>query len=185
MLDHGQHVGEHLRRVPVVGQAVVDRHAGVVRQIVDHLLAGAAELDGVEHPPEHAGGVLHRLLVADLAARGVEVGDVRPLVVGGDLEGAAGAGRGLLEDQADLLALEQLALGAGILGALQVAREVEQVEHLALAEVVELQVAAALEVEGHGVSLPLVLFSRPGRAGSGRSCSARRRGRARAPGCRW
>ena len=45
------------------------------------------------------------------AAR-VEVGDVRALVVGGDLEGAARAGRGLLEDQADLLA--RRALGCSV-----------------------------------------------------------------------
>ena len=63
---------------------------------------------------------------------------MRPLVVRRDLEGAAGAGRGLLEDQADLLAPEQLPLGARVFRALQVARQVEQVEHLALAEVVEL-----------------------------------------------
>jgi hypothetical protein len=70
---------------------------------------------------------------------------MRALVVAGDLEGATGAGRGLLEDQADLLALQRLLLVAAVLGALEVAREVEQVKHLALAEVGELQVATTLE----------------------------------------
>jgi hypothetical protein len=65
--------------------------------------------------------------VADLRAGGIEVGHVRALVVAGDLEGAARAGRGLLEDQADLLALEVLLLGARVLGALEIAREIEQV----------------------------------------------------------
>ena len=56
--------------------------------------------------PEHAGGVGHRLLVPHLRSRRVEVGDVGALVVGGDLERRAGAGRGLLEDQRDLLACQ-------------------------------------------------------------------------------
>ena len=38
------------------------------------------------------GGVLHALLLAHLAAAGVQVGDVGALLGGGHLEGAAGAG---------------------------------------------------------------------------------------------
>ena len=59
-----------------------------------------AVLDGVEHPAEDACGVGDRFLVAHLGAGRVEVGDVGALVEGGDLEGAARAGRALLEDQA-------------------------------------------------------------------------------------
>ena len=161
MLHHGQHVGQHLRRMPVVGQAVVDRNAGVSGKLLDHLLAGAAELDGVEHAPEHSGRVLHRLLVADLRAAWIEIGDMRALVMGGDLERAAGARRRFLENQADVLVLQRLLLGAGVFGALEVARQIEQVEHLALSEVRNLEVAATLEIESHdGSSLRLVFFCR-------------------------
>ena len=48
-LVHGQEVGEHLRRVPLVGEPVVDGHAGVPGQLLDVGLGVAAELDGVVH----------------------------------------------------------------------------------------------------------------------------------------
>ena len=37
VLAHGHDVGEHLRRVIFVGQPVVDRHAGVLRELLDRL----------------------------------------------------------------------------------------------------------------------------------------------------
>ena len=69
-LGHGQDVGEDLRRVELVGQAVPDRHAGVLGQLLDDVLPEAAVLDAVEDPTEDAGRVLHRLLVADLRPLG-------------------------------------------------------------------------------------------------------------------
>lgn len=66
MLAHRHHVGEHLGRVVLVGEPVVDRHAGMARELVDGLLRGAAKLDRVEHPAEHAGGVGNRFLMAHL-----------------------------------------------------------------------------------------------------------------------
>src|SRR3954449_3334807 len=66
VLGHGQHVGEDLRRVKLIRQSVPHGDPGVAGQHLYVLLAGAAVLDAVEGPPEHPGGVLHRLLVADL-----------------------------------------------------------------------------------------------------------------------
>ena len=37
MLAHGQEIGERLGRVGLVGKPVVDRHAGVVGQLLDEL----------------------------------------------------------------------------------------------------------------------------------------------------
>jgi hypothetical protein len=65
--------------------------------------------------------------VTDLGGGGVDVGYVRALVVRRHLERAPGAGRGLLEDQRDVLAAEPLLLGAGVLRAFEVTGEVEQV----------------------------------------------------------
>ncbi len=121
VLGHREHVGQHLRRVELVGQPVEHRHPGVLRERLDVLLGRPAVLDRVVHPAEHAGGVLHRLLVPDLRRRRVDVGDVGALVVRRDLEGAARPGRGLLEDQRDVLAAQTLLLHAGVLGPLQVA----------------------------------------------------------------
>ena len=90
-LAHGHEVGERLRRMGLVGQAVVDGNAGELGQLARRLLAVAAELDGVVHAAEHPRRVLHRFLVADLAAGGAEIGHVRPLVVGRHLEPGARA----------------------------------------------------------------------------------------------
>jgi hypothetical protein len=70
--------------------------------------------------------------VADLRACRIEIGDVCALVVAGDLERAARASGRLLEDQADLLAVEVLLLRAGILGAFEVACQIQQVADLGL-----------------------------------------------------
>lgn len=149
MLDHGQHVGEHLGRVPVVGQTVEDGHARMCGQLLDIRLPAAAELDPVEHPAEDPDGVLHRLLVAHLRAGGVEVGGRRALVRGRHLEGAAGPGRGLLEDQGDVPAAEAGDLGAGTLGGFQLGRQVDQSAELLGAEVQLLEEVAAREVYRH------------------------------------
>ena len=104
MLSDRQQVREHLGRVVLVREPVVDRDAGVLRQRLHVALAEAAELDGVIHAAEHASGVLDRLLLADMAPRRAEVGHVGALVVGGDLEPDAGSGAVLLEDQGDVAA---------------------------------------------------------------------------------
>ncbi len=154
-------------------------------ELVNACLAGAAILDGVVHASQHARGVLERLLVADLRAGRIEIGHVRALVVAGDLERAARARRCLLEDQADLLVGEMLLLGARVFGALEIAREVEQVAEFPRRVVLHRQQRAIAQIEAHdclpGVAGQSDRQYRPGRVRSGRSCSARRRGRDRAP----
>ncbi len=81
---------------------------------------------------------------------GVDVGDVRALVVGGHLERAAGARGGLLEDQRDVLAREAVPADAGVLGPLEIPGQVEQVEQVALGVVDQAEQAAVAVVEGHG-----------------------------------
>ena len=66
LLTRGQDVREHLRGMEIVGQAVPDRDAGVLRQILDRGLLEAAVFDAVVHPSEHLGGVGDRLLLAHL-----------------------------------------------------------------------------------------------------------------------
>jgi hypothetical protein len=132
--------------MPLVGEAVVDGHAGVGGERLDRALGGAAELDRVVEAAEHARGVGDRLLVADLRARRVEVGDVRALVVGGDLEGRARARRGLLEDQRDRLAAQARDLVPGELGGLERGGEPEQLLELFRGEVELLEQAAVAEV---------------------------------------
>jgi hypothetical protein len=171
---HGHDVGDHLRRVILVGQTVEYRYAAIAREFLDDFLLEAAVLDRVVHAPEYPGGVLHALLMADLRGVGIDIGDVRALVVGGHLKGAAGARRGLLEDQCDVLALEVLALGTGVLGALEVTGQIEQVAQLALAVMHQAEQAAVVRIERHD-SLPL--FARRRESTPPRAVSSRwRRG---------
>ena len=137
-------------------EAVEDRDAGPLRQLADTLLTGAAVFDGVVHPSEDPRRVLERFLVADLRAGRIEIGDVRPLVVAGDLERAARARGRLLEDQADFFVGEVLLLGAGVLGALQIAREVEQITELARGVVLYCQQRAVAQIEAHDMRLRFV-----------------------------
>ena len=127
MLLHGEEVGENLRGMALVGQAVPHGDASVFGQFLNSLLLEATVLDAVEHATQHAGGVLHALLHANLATGGAQIGDVSTLVFCTNLEGAASAGGGLLENQGDVLAFQGGLLGAGILGAFQVASQVEQI----------------------------------------------------------
>src|SRR3546814_7577211 len=96
----------------LICQTVVDGHPGMSGQLLSQGLAEAPIFDCVIEPPQDAGGVLHGLLVADLGARGPEIGDMRPLIVGGHLEAGSRARRGLLADQRDVLSLQSLLLVA-------------------------------------------------------------------------
>src|SRR4051794_29178794 len=68
-----------------------------------------------------------------------------------DLERAARACGGLLEDQADLLSLQVFLLGTRILCALQIAREIEQVAELPWRVVLNGQQRSVAKIEAHGV----------------------------------
>ncbi len=78
--------------MPLVGQTVPDGDARELGQRLDRGLGKAPVLDAVVDAAQHPGRVLHRLFVADVRTAGAQVGDVRALIVGGDLERDAGAG---------------------------------------------------------------------------------------------
>ena len=162
VVAHGQDVGQHLGGVPLVGEPVPHRHAAERGQGLDGVLGEASVLDAVEHPAEHPGGVFDRLADADVAAFGAEVGDVRPLVVGADLEGAAGAGRRLFEDEGDVAADHPLALGPGALLDPERVGQVDEGEELVLGEVDLLEEAPAVQRLARGRSCDC----RAGHAGS-------------------
>ena len=82
------------------------------------------------------------------------------LIEGGDLERRPRAGRRLLEDQRDLLAVEPLRLGAGVLGDLQRLGELQQEPQLLRLEVDLLEEASVAQVE-HAVALHRVGETEP------------------------
>ena len=65
-LLHRHQIAKHLRRMPFIGQAVVDRNAGVCSQLFNRFLLEAAELNGVIDLTEHTSRVLDAFLVPDL-----------------------------------------------------------------------------------------------------------------------
>ena len=136
--------------MPVVGQAVPHRDAGQLGEGGDLGLGVAAVLQTVEHAAEHASGVGDGLLVADLGSGRVEVGDVSALVVRADLEGAAGAGGGLLEDEGDVPARQTLGFTTGPLVRLELGGQLDEGHPLIGAEVELAQETTALEFRQDG-----------------------------------
>ena len=179
VLFHRQEIREHLCRVGLVRQSVVDRDPGVLREDLDALLREAPVLDGVVHPAEDAGGVLHRLLVADLRTRRIQGGHAHPLVERRHLEGAAGPGRGLLENDAEVLPREAGDRARRVRGALQVAGEVEEEAELGGRKVGHVEEAAISQVHGH-----LGLLEESKRPHSAPVGAGRRPAAARPPGRR-
>ena len=51
MLLHGQEIGQNLGRVKPVGEAIVDRHAGISGQLFDRGLGETLVFDGVRPGP--------------------------------------------------------------------------------------------------------------------------------------
>ena len=62
------------------------------------LTGKGADHDAITEPGEHPGGVLHRLVAADLAVLVGEVNGVAPQLVHAGLKGDPGAGGALLKD---------------------------------------------------------------------------------------
>jgi len=149
-LLHRHAVGQDLCRVDLVALAVVDRHAGPARQLARGGVVEAAVVDRVVQAAEHAHGVLHARPCAGLGVAGADDRDLRALVAGRDLERTVRAPGGVLvEQQGDVLAAQLHLLGAGVLGALQFVRHVEQDPYVAHAEFVQGQNAAILQFETH------------------------------------
>ena len=146
---HRQDVGQDLRRVELVGQAVPRGNAGVLAELLDRVLREAAVLDAVVHPAEHAGGVPHRFLVADLRAAGPEIRDVGALVVGCHLERRASPGGRLLEDHRDVLALESLLFIARVLRGLEIGGELQEEPDLLGGDVEQRRETSISQVETH------------------------------------
>ena len=135
------------------GEAVPDRHAGVLRELLYARLAKASVLDAVEHAAGHARGVGEGLLLAALARGRVEVDGVHAEVRGTDLKGAARTRGGLLKDEGDVFPLKVAVGLASMLLCLEIGGEVDEIANLLGGEVKELQEIATREANRH-VLLP-------------------------------
>ena len=122
----GQKVGQHLRGVKLVGQAVPHRHAGVFRQKFHRILAETAVFDTVVHAAKHARRVLDALLFAHLRAGWVEEGHAHAQIAPRHFKGAARARGGLFKQQHDVAAHQVPVADAQMLFALQALGQIEQ-----------------------------------------------------------
>ena len=130
LLPQRQKIRQDLGGVELVGQAVPHRHVGVLRQFLHDLLPEAPVLDALEHARKHLRRVRNGLLLADLAARGVQVGGAHPQVAGRHLKGAARAGGGLFKDQCHILAPQYVVGHPRLLFRLQCRRQIQQIADL-------------------------------------------------------
>src|SRR5438876_10041918 len=83
---HGHDVRKHLGGVILVGEPVVHRHTGVGSELLNPTLRCPAVLDSIEHPAQHSGRVLERLLVADLRPGRTRVVTFCPLSLARDFK---------------------------------------------------------------------------------------------------
>src|SRR5450631_3966546 len=102
-------------------QAVDHRHGGVFRQFGDRLVVENADHDGVDEARQHARGVGQRLAATELHFLRGQQNRLAAELTHGDVEGHAGAGRGLVENHGQRLAGQRLgddaALARGLHGA--------------------------------------------------------------------
>ena len=137
VLLNGQKVRENLRGMVNVGQPVPNGNTRVRGQCLHHGLFKAAVLDAVVVATEHDRRILPALLLAHVAHRGGEIGDVSALILGGNLKRTAGAGGGLFKQQRNVLVFERLVLDAGTLFVLQICSELEQVGNFIGGEILQ------------------------------------------------
>ena len=149
LLLDGEQVGEDLGRVPVVGEPVPHRHAGVLGQGLDRPVGEAAELDAVEEPAEDPCRIGHGLLLAELDVRLAQVLRVRSLVDAGDSEGTTGPGGRLFEEQGDVEAVERPLPYPGPFHDLELGRESQQSPNLFWREIQKLEERSPSEINRH------------------------------------
>ena len=142
----------------LIGQAIPHRNTGIAGKILNNGLLEAAVLNAVEHAAEDLRGVGEGLLFAHLGGGRIEESDAHAEIACADLEGAAGAGRGLFKEQDDLLAGKPLMLNAVVLHALELGSEVKEIVDFVRGEVQKSKEASAANVETHNYFLLKVMI---------------------------
>ena len=118
---------QHLGRMILVSQTIPYRHACVLCQALDDLLAVTAVLDTVIHSSENSCGVGNALFLSDLRAFGIQISRSHAEIMSGYLEGAAGSRTGLLKNQSHVFAQETLVYDALFFLCFQFSGKVDEV----------------------------------------------------------
>ena len=105
MLLERHKVGQNLRGVELIGQAIPHWYASVFGQVFHRRVLEAAELNPIKHPAQHLRGILNRLLLAELDIILTKKLRRDAKVIGRYRKGTACTGRILLKQERDLLTL--------------------------------------------------------------------------------
>ena len=130
MLLKRHKVGQNLRRVELIGQAIPHWYASVFGQVFHRRVLKAAEFNPIKHSTQHLCGVLNRLLFAKLDIILAEKLRRNAKIIGRDRKGTACTGRILLKQEGDLLALVQAMRHTLALELLKLVRHVEHLPDL-------------------------------------------------------
>ena len=114
MLLEGHDIGHDLAGMGGVGQRVDDGHGGVLGKLQQARMIGGADHDRIDIARQHLGRIADRLGAAELHFGAGEEQRLAAELAHADIEGDAGAGRGLLEDHRQHLAGQRLVGGAGL-----------------------------------------------------------------------
>ena len=87
MFPNRKKIGEHLRRMIEIGEAVPNRDAGIAGKDFRSFLREAAELDAVIEAAEQARRVLDAFVLSHLRGRGAQISHVHSQVIGRKLKG--------------------------------------------------------------------------------------------------
>ena len=142
MLVEREDVGEHLARVIFVGQAVDDRHARILGETLDDLLAERADHDDVDHARDDLRRVLDRLAASELRVARAEEHRVAAELEDAGFERETRARRILLEDHRERAVVQRVIRLVVLELALQDARAFEHVVVIVERKILELQIVA-------------------------------------------
>ena len=139
MLPDGHQVSQHLAGVAEVGQAVDDGDGGVFGQRLHFFLGEGADHNAVAEAGENAGGVLHRLVAADLTVLVRQIDALAAQLVDARLEGDAGAGGAFLKDHGQGLPGQEGVLDPGLFHGFELVGGVQNFQNVLAGQVQQLQ----------------------------------------------
>ncbi len=127
MLDDGEEIGQDLSGMVLVGKPVPYGHTGILGKGLDGFVSETTELDAVKHTAKDPSGVGDGFFLAQLDVVLAQVVGMSPFIGCSYHKGATGAGGSLFKDESDVLAFHIAGADAGILEALELSRQVQEV----------------------------------------------------------
>ena len=141
----GQEVGQDLGGMELIGEAIPDRNAGILREIFHDILTETAVFNAVIHAAQNTGGIGNTFLFTDLASGGIQISAVHSQIIGGNLKRATGTGAGLFKDQGNVFPGTAGMRNACFLFGLKVSSKIQERRDLIGSKIKKLQEAITFE----------------------------------------